>query len=151
MVGAKGESPGADLLASYTLPTNNSALTSVEKNHAVGPLKAKVASAVDDLQFAGLAMADRTCFVTSGGVDSQGWILKAGIAANRLAYLQPFIDLEKTVKFGGPAGIAIIPKPRPAFLVVALAGSRETPHDSRARLFCSVDWRTGDELADRVA
>ena len=135
VVGAKGESPGADSLASYTLPTDSSALTSVEKDHAVGPLKAKIASSVDDLQFAGLAMADRTCFVTSGGVDSQGWILKASISANRLASLRPFIDLEKKVGFGGPAGIAIIPEPRPAFLVVALAGSRETPHDSRLAFF----------------
>ncbi len=135
VVGAKGESPGADSLASYTLPTDSSALTSVEKGHAVGPLKTKIASSVDDLQFAGLAMADRNCFVTSGGIDSQGWILKAGISANRLVSLRPFIDLQRKVGFGGPAGIAITPESRPTFLAVALAGSRETPHDSRLAFF----------------
>ncbi len=135
VVGAKGESPGADLLASFTLPSDDAVLTAAEKDHAVGPIKAKLAAQIDDLQFGGLAMADRTCFLTTGGQDSQGWIFKSGIEANRLAYLQPFIDLQKIVGFGAPAGIAVIPHPRPAYLVVALMGSRDTPQDSRLAFF----------------
>ncbi len=137
VVAAKGISPRADTLASYSLPSDGAVLSADEKDHAIGPLKEKIASQVDDLQFAGLAMAERICFVTSGGVDSQGWILKAGVVANRLAYLQPFIELKKVVGFGGPAGIAIIPKPRPPFLVVSLMGSRTVPHDSRLAYFVS--------------
>ena len=49
--------------------------------------------------------------------------------------MQPLIDLQKKVGFGAPAGIAVIPAPRPAFLVVALIGSRATPHDSRLAFF----------------
>ncbi|NOZ40409.1 MAG: hypothetical protein GXP24_09305 [Planctomycetes bacterium] len=133
VVSSKGESPGADVLASFTLPSDDSVLTAAEQDHAVGPLKAELAAQVDDLQFGELVMADRMCFLTTGG--QKGWVLKSGIEANRLAYLQPFIDLQKKVGYGAPAGIALIPHPRPAFLVVALMGSRDTPQDSRLTFF----------------
>jgi len=135
VVSAKGESPGADLLACYSLPTSGAVLTAAEQDHAVGPLDPKLALRVDDLQFSGLAMTDKTLFATSGGRDSQGWVLKSGVEANHLAYLQAFIELQKEVGFGAPAGIAVIPPPGPAFMVVGLMGSRETPKDSRLVFF----------------
>jgi len=138
VVSAKGKSPGADVVAGYILPADGSVLTAATQDHAVGPLHDDIATKVDDLQLAGLAMTDRVCFLTTLGQDSQGWVLKAGVVANRLAYLQPFIDVQKKVGFGAPAGIAVIPEPRPPFLVVALMGSRETPEDSRLAFFESA-------------
>jgi len=135
VVGFQGERPGADVLASYSLSAQGGVLTAAQYDHAVGPLDVELASQVDDLHFGGLAMADKTCFITSGGHDSPGWILKSGIEANRLAYLQPFIDLPKQVGFGAPGGITIVPHPRPPFMVVGLMGSRETPRDSRLAFF----------------
>jgi len=135
VVGFKGDSSGADLLASYALSSGGAALNATEYDHVVGPLNPKLASQVDDLQFCGLAMAEQTLYITSGGQDSQGWVLKLGLEANRLAALQAFIKLQKKVGYGAPAGIAVIPHPRPAFLVVGLMGSREIPRDSRLAFF----------------
>ncbi len=137
VLGCKGEIPGADVLASYSLPAKGkgTVLTANEHDHTVEPLQTELATQVDDLQFSGLAMAGKNCFVTTGGQDSQGWILRSSVEANRLSKLRPFIDLQKAVDFGGPAGIAIIPPPRPPFLVVSLMGSRKTPQDSRLVYF----------------
>ena len=134
-VGAKQQQPGADTLATYLLPVDESVLSATQQDHAVGPLDEKVLENVDDLQFAAMAIIDKTCFLTSGGQDNQGWILKSAFEANRLANLQRFIGVQKKLSFGAPAGIAVIPHPRPAFLVVGLMGSRETPHDSRLAFF----------------
>ena len=142
VVGAKGEGEGDDFLASYNLPANGDSQSADEQDHSVGPLDAKITSQqlgfrthIDCLQFAGLAISGTKCFATTGGYDSRGWVVKADIEANRLAHLRPFIEMKKKVGFGGPAGIAVIPPPRPAYLVVALVGSHETPHDCRLAYF----------------
>jgi hypothetical protein len=131
VVSAKGKLPGADVLACYSLPVDGTVLAADEPDHAVGPLNPKIASQVDDLQISGLAVADQTLFSTSGGRDSQGWLLKSGLDANRLDDLRAFVEMQKAVGFGAPAGIALIPQPRPAFVVVSLMGSREQLQDSR--------------------
>lgn len=135
VVGCKGASPGADLLKCYSITLGGASISADKQDRAVGPLKKKITSNIDDLQFAGLVTTEKMLFATTGGRDSQGWLLKSGIEANRLAYLQPFVDFQKVAGFGGPAGIAMIPQPRPSFLVVALTGSRETPSDSRLSFF----------------
>ena len=84
LVGAKGDGPDADIVASYSLPVSGTPLAASEQEHTVGPLDAGIASRVDDLQFGGLAMTEQTCFMTSGGKDSQGWVLKSSVEANRL-------------------------------------------------------------------
>ena len=128
-----GENSGK--LVSYALGEAGAVVDAGERDHAVGPLRSKLDSGKDRFYFFGLAMTEGTCYVTSSRLGTEGLVLKAGVRANRLAYLQPLIDVEKEVGFGAPGGIAVIPRPRPAFLVVALMGSRETPQDSRLVFF----------------
>ncbi len=131
-----GEQPSADIVAGFTLPTSDVVLNAKDRDHIVGPLETSSNSANGGLQFRAVAATNRTCFFSAGTeAGSEGWILKSGIQANRLAYLQTFIDARKTGKVGNPGGIAIIPEPRPSFLVVGLMGSRETPSDSRLKFF----------------
>lgn len=123
-------------LSGYVLPEQAEALlVAADRSYSVGPLQESIAEEIEDLNFSGLAKADQAVFVTTGGQASQGWVLKATIEANRLAYLQPLIDIAKVSHWGAPGGIAVIPPPRPAFLVVALMGSREDPRDSQLAFF----------------
>lgn len=135
LVGAKGNRVGEDVVLGYTLPSDGTVLDADQEDHSVGPIESNIAAKIDGLQFCGLAMMDQLCFVTSGGQETQGQIFKAGVEANHLSYLQPFIDLQKVTSTGAPAGIAVIPEPRPAFLVVGLMGHRESAKDSRLAYF----------------
>ncbi len=135
VVGLCDEGENSGKLVSYALGEAGTTVDAGEQDHAVGPLRSKLGSGKDRLSFFGLAMTEATCYVTSSRLGADGLVLKAGVRANRLVYLQPLIDVEKEVGFGAPGGIAVIPRPRPAFLVVALMGSRETPQDSRLVFF----------------
>jgi len=135
VVGISGASRADNVLAGFVMRPDNATLSSAEPDFAVGPLKPEISSNIDGLQFANLALAEKTVFATTGGRAAQGWVLKSSIEANRLASLQPLIDVQDVAGYGAPGGITMIPPPRPAFLVVALMGDRETPHDSRLAFF----------------
>jgi len=146
VVGLREAGEGSGKLVGYALAGEGSVADATEQDYSVGPLKSKPGSKPDRLDFFGLAMTETTCYVTSGGQGAEGLVLKAGVKANRLNYLQPFIDVEKAVGFGAPGGIAVIPPPRPAFLVVALMGSRETAQDSRLVFFVSATGKAALDL-----
>lgn len=136
VVSAKGEGPGADTLAGFSLPTGGVTFVTADRSHSVGPIHANITAKIDDYHLVGLAKSDKVCYVTTAGQEGQGWVLKSQIEANRLAYLQLFIDVPKeTSGMGAPAGIAVIPNPQAEFLVVGLMGSRDTPQDSRLAFF----------------
>ena len=134
-VSAKGEGPGNDFVAGYVLPSDGTSISATTQDHRIGPLEETFSSQVDQLCFGSMAMGERMCYLTTGGGSKQGWVLKSGVEANRLAYLQAFIDVQSKAGYGAPTGIAVIPDPRPPYLVVGLEGSRDAPNDSRLAYF----------------
>jgi len=136
IVGGGGLEKGKELVRVYALPIDGSTLTADQMDHSVGPIQTSDRSTEGVENFFSLAKTGTAVFVTSGGDDPQGWILKAGIEANRLEFLQPRIaTIEASGSGGAPTGLAVIPKPRPQFLVVAQRGSLETPHDSQLSFY----------------
>ena len=118
----------------YALPTDGSPLTAEQTDHSVGLTPGDDRSNGGARNFHALTKTDTAVFVTSSGDGQQGWILKAGIEANRLAFLQPFIATTEATG-GVPTAIAVIPKPRPQFLVVAQRGKPTAPRDSRLSFY----------------
>lgn len=135
IVASKSDTAGADVVSGYSLSEDGTALQYTSSDYSVGPVSSDVAVKIDDFQLLGLALSDKNCFFTTGGIGSQGWIIKSGIEANRLTYLQPFVELSKHADNGSPGGVAVIPPPRAPFLVTALMGGREATPDSRLVFF----------------
>lgn len=125
---------GKNTIGVFALPEDGAPLTAVELDHSVGPIKTGASTDQGEPILFGLASTDIALF-TTWAEESQGWVLKSGIESNRLAYLQPFVSTKNATGVGRPTGIAVIPSPRPPFLVVAQMGSFETPHDSLLSFF----------------
>lgn len=126
--GADGD---ASRIACYALRDGAATLTAKQQDHAVGPIDQAIVGAAGGLDLCGLVIHEEACFATTAGDNAHGWLLKCGVEANRLAYLEPLVDVAKQLRRGATGGIAVIPEPRPSLLVTALMGSRETPQDSR--------------------
>ncbi len=125
VVGGGGQ---AGVVGTYHLPDEGGVVSAGEPDHTVGPIHTGEGS--DSVRvFFGIAKTDAALFLTWADAN-EGWILKSGIEANRLAYLQPFVVPRKTDGLGAPTGIAISPRSRPHFLVVSHLGRVATPHDS---------------------
>ncbi len=136
VVGSGGLGRGKDRLRVYRLPTDGSVLTAKQMYHSVGPISTDNSSAGVEGSCYGLAKTnDDLLFATFLDDDSQSWILKAPVKANRLVDLQSFIAMKKLAGNSGPMGITVNPQPRLQYLVVGLMGSVETPRDSRLRFF----------------
>lgn len=134
-VARKGGADEADQIACYSVRPGSASIAAEQQDHLVGPLDQTLNPQSEDLNFCGLAIIDNHCFVASANQGSKGRIFKSTIEANRLTYLEPFIDVQDTIGISMPAGIAVIPAPRPAFLVAGLMGSTQTPQDSRLAYF----------------
>jgi len=134
--GGQQSTPG--LLSVYLLPDDSSAVDAAKPDHAAGPIHAGDSLTNSKRVFFGVAKTESALFSTWAGA-SEGWILKSGIEANRLAYLQPLVTPEQSASLGVPTGLAINPSPRPPFLVVAYRGNFETPRDSTLAFYRSAD------------
>ncbi|MCG8448708.1 MAG: hypothetical protein MI725_03885 [Pirellulales bacterium] len=129
IVGDSGQPDGRDLVSVYTLPADGKTLDATNRDHSVGPLRNNADADPGNVNFLAMTKAAGMVFLSAGKEEDQGVILKAGIEANRLAYLQPFPGKRNT-SGRAPGGIALIPPPRPSFLVVAEIGSLDSPGDS---------------------
>jgi len=109
------------VLRVFALPKDGATLTAADADHMVGPPRIGKNSNGAKLDFLSLAVANQLVYISSRGHDGRGWILQAGGEANRLSYLRSLIDMRQTAS-GLPGGIAVIPSPRPPFLVVAQSG-----------------------------
>ncbi len=135
VVGGGGREVGMNVVGVYALPISGSSITAEQTDHTVGPLSAGSRNQAAHDQFLGLVKTEESLFVVASSDGPAGWILKSGIAANRLTFLQRFIATHKSTTGGAPTCLAIIPKPRPAFLVVGQMGSKEIAGDSSITFF----------------
>lgn len=126
---------GENVVGVYALPIGGSAITADQADHTVGPLAAKTLAKVGQNRFLGLAKTDDSLFIVAGDGKQTGWILKAGIEANRLAFLQPFIQTHKNTQAGAPTCITTTPKDRPSFLVVGQMGNKKITNGSSITFF----------------
>jgi len=137
---------GQGAIGLYVLPDDGSTLAADQPSHTVGVSR-------NGLFFA-MAKSDKTLFMAGANQD-QGWILQSEVGANRLATLGSFAIEKKTDGLGKATGIAITPRPRPPFLVVAHVGSLETPQDSTISFYvpssATVAMNLGTGLHDMVA
>ncbi len=122
-------------IACYRIRPDGPVLTADQHDHTVRPLDPSRNPKYAGLTHCGLAPDGKRCFVTSIGNDAGGAIFRCNVEANRLGNLQRFFDAQAGNGLSAPGGIAVIPEPRPAFLVAGLMGSRETPRDSRLVFF----------------
>ncbi len=129
IVGDSGRPAGNDLVSVYKLAPDGQALDAGQVDHSQGPLRNSPGAESGNVNFFGIVKSSEMVYLAVGGDDGEGVILKGGIQANRLAYLQPFAGKHAT---GGRAstGIAVPPPPRPTFLVVAETGTWDLPADS---------------------
>ena len=113
----------------YRLPAGDSVLT-VEQTDYPGEAVSTDQLALEwERWFSGLAKIGMAIFVVSGG-NSQGWILKGSLEANRLTELQTFIATTKQTGRIGPVSLAVHPQPRLQYLVVGQMGRIGVPRDS---------------------
>ena len=130
MVGDSGNPSGSDLLSVYILPSDGKAVQASGPDHSVGPLRNREGTDSGSINFLAMAKTDELVYLSVGGDDDQGVLLKAGINSNRLDYLQPLLIEDASRRPAARGGIAFIPPPQPPYLVVAEIGSYETPSDS---------------------
>ncbi len=137
---------GQGAVGLYILPDDGSAVAADQPNHTVG--------VNSNGPFFAMAKSEKTLFMTGADKD-RGWILQSEVGANRLATLGSFATEKKTKGLGKATGIAITPRPRPPFLVVAHVGNLETPQDSTISFYVSssatVAMTLGTGLHDIVA
>ena len=119
----------------FGLAADGEPLDSAKPDYQVGPVSRGPQSASGEGNFIALAATDDALFVASHGDDQQGWILKATVAANRAANLQPFIAARKLTGQAAPAALAINPKSDLRYLVVGMMGSDAPQRDSVLAFF----------------
>jgi len=134
VVGTGGLGAGQDLVRAYVLPADGSPLAYDQAEHSVGPIPAGNRSESGEGKFFALAKIEdeieKAVFVTSGGDDSQGWLLKAALRGNRLLDFQPFIPTRRVTGVPAPMAVTINPKSRSHYLVVGQMGERGDERDS---------------------
>ncbi len=130
-----GQRADKNVVSVYALPIGGSTVSADQADHTVGPLAAKTLAKIGKNRFLGLAKTDDSLFIVAGDGEQAGWILKASIEANRLAFLQPFIQTQKNTQAGAPTCITTTPKDRPSFLVVGQMGSKKITNDSSITFF----------------
>ncbi len=134
IVGDCGHPNGNDQLSVYIVPSENEPLDASQRDHFVGDLRNSDGADSGSINFLAMVKSAEVVYLSVGGDDDQGVLLKAGIKANRLAYLQP-LPIEGTSRRAARGGIAMIPSPQPPFLVVADIGSYKNPHDSALEFY----------------
>jgi sugar lactone lactonase YvrE len=134
-VGTGGLREGEDVVQVYSWPQDVTATSYDKAEYHVGPIAAGGRSKNGEGNFFGLAKtaendSENAFFVTSAADKEHGWVLKAGVAANRLGDLQPFIASQQVTGVASPSAVAVNPKQRSHYLVVAQMGHTDDQRDS---------------------
>jgi hypothetical protein len=133
-VGTGGLPEGEDTVQVYTWPQELAPTAYDKAEYHVGPVPAGGRSKNGEGNFFGLAKieddAEKALFVTSAADKEKGWVLKAGIAANRLGDLHPFIAAQQVTGVSAPSAVTVNWKPRSHYLVVAQMGHPDGERDS---------------------
>jgi hypothetical protein len=140
-VGGGGLDDGQELVTVHALADDRQAVQYAAPDHVVGPAAPGPQSKSGEGNFFGLARNEAALFVASNGDDSEGWILKATIDANRLAGLHPFIPVAKLTGVAGPAALAVNPKPGFGYLLAGCMGPRGGQRDSQLAFFSPTSGR----------
>jgi hypothetical protein len=133
-VGTGGLGEGEDIVQVYTWPQDVAETPYDKAEYHIGPVPASGGSSNGEGNFFGLAKiedeTEKALFVTSAADKEKGWVLKAGITANRLGDLHPFIASQQVTGVGAPSAVTVNPKPRSHYLVVAQMGRPDAERDS---------------------
>jgi hypothetical protein len=133
-VGTGGLGKGEDVVRVYALPTDAKSLTYDQADHSVGPIPKDSRSETGQGVFFALAKIedelDKALYVTSAGDPNQGWVLKASMAGNKLADLQPFIATRRITGVGSPSAATVNPKTRSHYLLIGQMGDKGAERDS---------------------
>jgi hypothetical protein len=133
-VGTGGLPEGEDVVQVYALPQEAAAMSYDKAEYHVGPIRAGGRSKGGEGNFFGLAKieadGENALFVTSAADKEHGWALRAGISANRLGDLQPFIASQQVTGVANPSAATINPKQHSHYLVVAQMGQTGDQRDS---------------------
>ena len=145
IVGNSGVPNGADVVGVYILAADGEVIEASKANHFVGPLKGGSSSDSGYVNFLAMTKTETTLYLSVGGDDDSGVILKSGLESNKLAYVQPLPgDRNKNRRSCG--GITTIPSPQPPYLVVAEMGSFDRPNDSSLVFYVPATGKVGLEL-----
>jgi hypothetical protein len=133
-VGTGGLGQGEDAVRVYALPADATSLPYDKADHSVGPIPKGSRSETGEGVFFALAKIedelDKALYVTSVGDPDQGWVLKASIAGNKLADLQPFIATRRVTGAGAPSAATVNPKSRSPYLLIGQRGDNGDERDS---------------------
>jgi hypothetical protein len=134
-VGTGGLAAGEDVVQVYALPQELAAIDYDKAEYHVGPIPAGGRSKNGEGNFFGVAKipeddSEKGFFVSSAADKEKGWVLKSGVAANRLGDLQPFLATQQATGVGNPTAVVVNPKPRSRYLVVAQMGGTDDERDS---------------------
>ena len=133
-VGTGGLGKGEDVVRVYALPTDATSLAYDQADHSVGPIPKDSRSKTGEGAFFALAKIedelDKALYVTSAGDPDQGWVLKASMAGNKLADLQPFIATRRVTGAGSPSAATVNPKSRSHYLLIGQMGDKGSERDS---------------------
>ncbi len=133
-VGTGGLGNGEDVVRVYALPTDAKSLAYDQADHSVGPIPKDSRSKTGEGAFFALAKIedelDKALYVTSAGDPDQGWVLKASMAGNKLADLQPFIATRRIIGAGSPSAATVNTKSRSHYLLIGQMGAKGSERDS---------------------
>jgi hypothetical protein len=133
-VGTGGLGKGEDVVRVYALPTDAKSLAYDQADHSVGPIPKDPRSETGEGAFFALAKIedelDKALYVTSAGDPEKGWVLKANMAGNKLADLQPFIATRRVTGAASPSAATVNPKSRSHYLLIGQMGDKGSERDS---------------------
>lgn len=133
-VGTGGLAVGEDVVRVYALPADATPIAYDQADHSVGPIPPDSRSKTGEGNFFALAKIedelDKALYVTSAGDPDQGWVLKASIAGNKLADLQPFIATRSVTGAAAPSAVTVNPKSRSHYLLIGQRGDKGSERDS---------------------
>ncbi len=133
-VGTGGLGQGEDLIRVYTLPADSTVLRYDQADQSLGALAPDSRSKTGEGTFFAFAKIedelDKALYATSVGDPDQGWVLKASMAGNKLADLQPFIATRRVTGAGSPSAVTVNPKSRSHYLLVGQTGEKGNERDS---------------------
>lgn len=139
VVGTGDLGPGRDLIHVYALPADAAPLAHDAVDHTVGPVSAEARSQTGEGVFFALARIedelDKALYATSAGDADAGWVLKASMAGNKLADLQPFIATRRVTGAAAPSAITVNPKAHAHYLVIGQRGEPGAERDSRLAFY----------------
>jgi len=135
-VGGGDQVDGKELIRFYKLKDGNEPIKADAATFSAGPIPPGDTSIKGEGNFYGLAVNDRSVFITSNGDDTKGWVLKVDVKEGMPGELTGFIATKTVLTTDAPVGITL----NKGKLYVGQMGEINVPKDS---LLTVYDPKTG--------